>query len=404
MQQREEENRGLAFNALLVLHYTMTSKKHILPTALYIHIPFCAKKCNYCDFNSMVSESRVVDRYLHALSKELDTLGSQYTFTTIYIGGGTPSLLSKIQLERLLRSVIRYNPTSQTQEYTVEANPGMLTIDKVRLLKEYAVNRVSLGIQSFQDRQLQFLGRIHSSDDARNAFTLLRNAGFKNINIDLIFGCPEQTLNDWKKDLEIAIALNPEHISTYALTYEEETPLTRDLKNEVIRKLDEYTELEMYKTAIEYLTLNGYNHYEISNFAKGGYECSHNYVYWRNTSYMGVGAGAHSFIDGMRMSNEKDVFRYIHGMHENKDVKSFRECLPQDHFVSETVIMALRLRQGITNTDFYERFGSAIQDQFGDTISILRKAGLVSYDDERLKLTEKGLFVADTVMAEFIYI
>lgn len=380
----------------------MISKKHILPTALYIHIPFCARKCNYCDFTSIVSESHIVDRYLHALRKELDALESHNAFTTAYIGGGTPSLLTETQLEELLCNVIRYIPTTKIQEYTVEANPGTLTVDKVRLLKEYSVNRISLGIQSFQDRQLQFLGRIHSGNDARNAFSLLRNAGFKNINIDLIFGCPEQTPDVWKKDLETAVELNPEHISTYALTYEEGTPLTRDLKNEMICKLDEYTELEMYKTAIEYLTFNNYNHYEISNFAKSGYECSHNYVYWKNTSYVGVGAGAYSFIDGMRMSNEKDVFRYIDGIHENKNVKSFRECLPQDHFVSETVIMSLRLRQGIANTDFYERFGCNIQDQFGDTISILRKAGLVSYDNERLKLTEKGLFVADTVMTEFI--
>ena len=203
-------------------------------------------------------------------------------------------------------------------------------------------------------------------------------------------------------DVKPILELNPEHISTYALTYEEGTLLTRDLENEVVNKLDEYVELEMYKTAISYLTSNGYNHYEISNFARDGYECAHNHVYWENMSYVGVGAGAYSFIDGVRSSNEKDVFKYIDGINENKNVKSFRENLQPNQFASETVVMSLRLRRGILNADFQERFGYKIEDQFGDQIDRLTKDGLVSYEDERLKITEKGLFVADTVMTEFV--
>ncbi|MEK7749857.1 MAG: radical SAM family heme chaperone HemW, partial [Planctomycetota bacterium] len=199
------------------------------PNSLYIHIPFCARKCRYCDFNSIVSESKTIDRYLHAIEKELSVLKGRYVFNTVYIGGGTPSILSEVQLEKLLQSVIRYIPSSEIQEYTVETNPGTLTVNKIGLLKEYMVNRISLGVQSFQDRQLQFLGRIHSSNDVRNAFALLRKAGFRNINIDLIFGCSEQSLDDWEKDLKTVAELSPEHISTYALTYEEGTLLTRDL-------------------------------------------------------------------------------------------------------------------------------------------------------------------------------
>jgi len=374
----------------------------MLHNALYIHIPFCARKCRYCDFNSIVSESKTINRYLHAIEKEFSVLKGRYVFNTVYIGGGTPSILSEVQLEKLLQSVIRYIPSSEIKEYTVEANPGTLTVNKIGLLKEYLVNRISLGVQSFQDRQLQFLGRIHSSNDAKDAFDSLRKAGFKNINIDLIFGCSEQSIEDWGKDLKTVVELNPEHISTYALTYEEGTLLTRDLEEAVIHKLDECVELEMYKTAIRYLTRNGYNHYEISNFAKYGYVCAHNHVYWKNMGYVGVGAGAFSFIDGVRTSNEKYLGKYIDGINENKNVKSFRENLQINQFASETVVMSLRLRQGISNTDFYERFGYKIEDQFGEQMNRLAKYGLVSYENEILKLTGKGLFVADTVMTEFV--
>lgn len=374
----------------------------MLHNSLYIHIPFCARKCRYCDFNSIVSESKTVDRYLHAIEKELSILKGRYVFNTVYIGGGTPSILSEVQLEKLLQSVIRHIPSSEIREYTFEANPGTLTVNKIGLLKEYLVNRISLGVQSFQDRQLQFLGRIHSSNDAKNALDSLRKTGFRNINIDLIFGCPEQSIEDWEKDLKTVVELNPEHISTYALTYEEGTSLTRDLDDSVIHKLDEGVELEMYKTAMRYLARSGYNHYEISNFAKYGYECAHNHAYWNNMGYVGVGVGAFSFIDGVRTSNEKDIDKYIDGINENKNIKSFRENLQINQFASETVIMSLRLRQGISNVDFYERFGYTIEDQFREQINRLTKDGLISYADERLKLTEKGLFVADTVMTEFI--
>ncbi|MEK7699233.1 MAG: radical SAM family heme chaperone HemW, partial [Planctomycetota bacterium] len=285
--------------------------KDASPKALYIHIPFCVKRCNYCDFNSTVSASNTIDRYLDAVEREFETLKDRYLFHTVYIGGGTPTVLNEFQLERLLDSAIHYGMVSDnTKEFTVEANPATLTETKARLLKERLVNRISMGVQSFQDKHLKTLGRIHTGDDAKDTFALLRRAGFHNINIDLIFGCPGQTLDDWEKDLEAAIGLNPEHVSTYALTYEDETPLARDMQNKVISKLDESVELEMYKTAITYGTNNGYNHYEISNFAKSGYECLHNYFYWKNLSYAGVGAGAFSFINGVRTAHEKNVLSY----------------------------------------------------------------------------------------------
>lgn len=374
----------------------------MIPNALYIHIPFCARKCRYCDFNSVVSESDTINLYIDTLESELRALGDRYVFETFYIGGGTPSILSEAQLEKLLHAVIRHVPSSGIQEFTVEANPGTLTRHKARLLKEYLVNRISLGVQSFQERRLSFLGRIHSGNDARDAFALLREVGFRNINIDLIFGHPGQSPDDWESDLQAALELSPEHISTYALTYEEGTSLTEDLENGVIQELDEYTALEMYKTSIRCLAQDGYNHYEISNFAKQGRECVHNLVYWKNLGYVGVGAGAFSFIDGVRTSNEKDISKYIDGINKHTRTKPFRENLALNQCASETVVMSLRLRRGISNTDFYKRFGYNIEDQFREQIHGLSKDGLVSYEDERLKLTEKGLFIADTVMAEFV--
>ena len=376
--------------------------KDIKVNALYIHIPFCIKKCVYCDFNSVVSNTKTIDQYLDAINKELNSLNGRYVFNTIYIGGGTPSVLTEAQLGKLLNNVVSCVQASEIKEFTIEANPGTLTSNKVRLLKEYLVTRVSLGIQSFNDKQLNFLGRIHSGNDAINAFNLLRNVGFDNINIDLIFGCPEQSFGDWESDLRTVIELNPKHLSIYALTYEEGTPLRRNWVNGNVKKLDECVELEMYKTAIGYLTDSGYNHYEISNFAKDGYECIHNYIYWRNEGYTGVGAGAFSFVDGLRTSNIRDVYQYIEGINEGRNIKTFSECLQHEHFASETVIMNLRLRQGISDKDFHDRFGYKIYDRFGRLINRLVEDGLISYDNETLKLTDKGLFVADTVMAEFL--
>ena len=376
--------------------------KDIKVNALYIHIPFCIKKCVYCDFNSVVSNTKTIDQYLDAINKELNSLKGRYVFNTIYIGGGTPSVLTEAQLGKLLNNVVSCVQASEIKEFTIEANPGTLTSNKVRLLKEYLVTRVSLGIQSFNDKQLNFLGRIHSGNDAINAFNLLRNVGYDNINIDLIFGCPEQSFGDWESDLRTVIELNPKHLSIYALTYEEGTPLRRNWVNGNVKKLDECVELEMYKTAIGYLTDNGYNHYEISNFAKDGYECLHNYIYWRNEGYTGVGAGAFSFVDGLRTSNIRDVYQYIEGINEGRNIKTFSECLQHEHFASETVIMNLRLRQGISDKDFHDRFGYKIYDRFGRLINRLVEDGLISYDNETLKLTDKGLFVADTVMAEFL--
>ncbi|MBM4053203.1 MAG: radical SAM family heme chaperone HemW [Planctomycetes bacterium] len=371
-------------------------------SSLYIHIPFCAKKCDYCDFNSVVSESGIIDHYLHAVERELNVFEGKYSYDTVYIGGGTPTIVNENQIKTLLSIVNKHIKNKKAFEYTVEANPGTLTKNKMKLLRDYGVNRISVGIQSFQDDYLKFLGRIHSGAIATKCVELLVSEGFKNINVDLIFGYPGQTLDEWMQDLQRVVELKPEHISTYALTYEGETPLVKKARNGLVIKLDEDVELEMYQTAMRFLRENNYCHYEISNFAKPGYECSHNINYWNNKEYLGVGAGAYSFIDGERSMNERSVSHYIKGIEESTNVKVFRESLPLHTFASETIVMALRMMRGMSGKDFYDRFGYKIGEQFGAQISDLKRLGLLNDDDERLKLTEKGLFVADSVMAEFL--
>lgn len=376
-------------------------------TALYIHVPFCKRKCGYCSFNSIEYESGTADSYIDAVGKEIAlathlTGSRKYGFKTIYIGGGTPSVLNEDQLRRLLELVkgcIEYN---ELIEYTVEANPGTLSEEKVHILKENLVNRVSLGAQTFNDAHLKTLGRIHTSKQTTQTYSLLRGTGFDNINIDIIFGIPSQKIEEWQDDLNFAIALDPEHISTYSLTYENGTVFNKLISRGVFQRISESNELDMYKSAIDLLARSGFNHYEISNFAKSGKRSIHNMVYWQNQGYIGIGPGACSFINGRRTSNETDVLKYIQNVNNNKSNIIFCEHLsPKDH-AAETLIMGLRMRSGISNNRFLKQTGYLFSDIFSGQISELEKAGYISFSENRLSLTEKGLFVADSVMMEFL--
>ncbi|MGR3178948.1 MAG: radical SAM family heme chaperone HemW [Candidatus Anammoxibacter sp.] len=371
-------------------------------TALYIHIPFCARKCNYCDFNSIEYENSIVDAYINAIEKELDLIRDKYVFRTIYIGGGTPTVLNGNQLKELLNLINGCIDHRELIEYTVEANPGTLSKEKIHILKNNLVNRISLGAQSFNDAHLKTLGRIHTSKNTYNTYSLLRENGFSNINIDLIFGIPYQTVKEWQDDLNLAISLNPEHISTYSLTYENGTVFDKLLSRGVYQKINESDELDMYKSAISLLTNNGFTHYEISNFAKEGNDSLHNLVYWKNQEYIGIGPGACSFINGRRVSNEKDVVKYIQNVDTHKDNTTFSENLPPREHASETLIMGLRMKSGISNNRFLRQTGYQFADIFNTQMSELRKMGFINSNNGRLSLTEKGLFVADSVMMEFL--
>jgi oxygen-independent coproporphyrinogen III oxidase len=298
--------------------------------------------------------------------------------------------------------VSEYIDKSILKEYTIEANPGTLDDKKISILKNNLVNRVSIGAQSFNNSYLKLLKRIHTANEAKDVFINLRENGFKNINIDLIYGYPGQNLNEWKMDLMQTSMLDPEHVSAYCLSYEQGTPITEMKDSGIFRRLDEEEELKMYEYTKDFLSNKGYLHYEISNFAKSGKKCKHNIVYWKNEEYTGIGAGAFSFIDGKRYCNIKDISEYISTAKSKKNLICFSEELSQEKRASEILIMSLRMSSGITKTEFLKRSGFDLSGLFGKQINDLAKAGLINFDDERIKLTRKGMSVADSVMIEFI--
>ena len=370
--------------------------------ALYIHIPFCISKCIYCDFNSIVIKSQVVDEYLKAIENELQSTTGKYSFKTVYIGGGTPTVLNETQLSRLLSMIAEYVDVPNLNEYTIEVNPGTLNDEKTFILKNNHIDRISIGIQSFNDKYLKLLGRIHSANDAKDIFFNLREKGFGNINIDLIYGYPAQALNEWKMDLRECFKLDPEHISAYCLTYEQGTPIVEMTDCGTLKKLSEEEELKMYEFTNDFLCDKDYNHYEISNFAKQGKECRHNTVYWENREYIGVGAGAFSYVNGERYGNIKNVKEYISSVKSKKELICFSETLPQKKRASEILIMALRMTSGISRKEFTKRSGFDLSELFEKQLHNLTQAGLINYDDERVKLTRRGLSMADSVMMEFV--
>ncbi|OHB89924.1 MAG: hypothetical protein A3D13_05635 [Planctomycetes bacterium RIFCSPHIGHO2_02_FULL_40_12] len=378
----------------------MSIQKHI--PSLYIHIPFCISKCIYCDFNSIVMKSQQVDEYLNAIENELQAINGKYSFTTVYVGGGTPTVLNETQLNRLLNIISKHVDVSNLREYTMEANPGTLNDGKIFALKDGHVNRVSIGVQSFNDKYLNLLGRIHSAKEAKEIYYSLREKGFDNINIDLIYGYPSQHLNEWKTDLRECFRLGPEHISAYCLTYERGTPLVEMKDSGMLKKLSEEEELKMYEYTNSFLGNNGYIRYEISNFAKPGRECRHNTVYWENREYIGIGTGSFSYVNGERYCNIKNVKEYIYAVKSKKRLICFSEKLPQEKRASEILIMALRMTSGISRKEFFNRSGLDLTKLFGRQLNNLAQSGLINLDDQRIKLTRKGLTVADSVMMEFV--
>ncbi len=375
--------------------------QHHIPS-LYIHIPFCISKCIYCDFNSIVMKSPAVDEYLKAIEKELQSATENYSFRTVFIGGGTPTVLNERQLSWLLRMIAKHVDVPNLREYTIEVNPGTLSDEKAVIMKNSYVGRISIGIQSFNDRYLKLLGRIHSANEAKDVFLNVREKGFKNISIDLIYGYPAQTLSEWKKDLRECCTLGPEHISAYCLTYESGTPIVKMTDSGNMKRLSEEEELKMYEFTNDFLCDKGYNHYEISNFAKQGKECQHNTVYWENREYIGIGAGAFSYVNGERSCNIKSVKEYITSIESKKKSICFSEKLPQKQRASEILIMALRMTSGISKKEFIERSGFDLNELFRKQLYDLTRAGLINFDDERVKLTKKGLSLADSVMMEFV--
>jgi len=373
--------------------------------ALYVHIPFCVAKCTYCSFNSYAGLEHLHEVYADALQNEFSLSAHErgpLEVSSVYIGGGTPTILSAELLGRVVRPCKDHFVVHADAEITVEANPGSVDAMDLSRLRTIGVNRISLGVQSFNDVMLALLGRMHDAEQAQAAYHLARQAGFDNVNLDLIYGLPGQSLEEWKADLSKAIALRPEHLSLYCLTLEEETPLSRSVSAGDVPNPDPDLAAEMYETAEAELAGAGYVHYEISNWAQQGRECRHNLVYWHNEPYLGFGAGAHSFDGVFRYHNVLSPREYVQRMASGGEAVAEREEIDRATEMSETMILGLRLREGVSFSDFQVRFAVAPEQVFADQMKELSDLGLVELKGGAVRLTNRGRLLGNEVFERFL--
>lgn len=372
---------------------------------IYIHIPFCKQRCSYCAFYSTTLYN-IKERYVDAICKEL-VMRKGYaggeTIETIYLGGGTPSTLPMELFGKICNTIYATYPVSENPEVTIECNPDDLTHEFLTQLKQLPFNRISMGIQSFNDAQLKRLGRRHNAEKARQAVANAREAGYDNISIDLIFALPGSTIAEWEHDLESAIALHPDHISAYNLTYEEGTPLHRMMKEGALSELSEEENLAQFHMLIEKFKEAGYRHYEISNFARPGHESRHNSSYWNDTAYIGCGAAAHSYNETSRQWNIADIKEYIKGIENGKPVFEI-EHLSEEEQYNDTILTRLRTATGIPLEWMKERFSSKLNSYMLHAAEKEISLGNMKKEKRHLSLTEKGIFISDAVIREFIYI
>ena len=361
---------------------------------LYIHIPFCKTICTYCDFTKRVSNENNFIKYINRLSEEIDSYNDNlFSIDTVYIGGGTPNVLPLALLEQLFKKI--ENILKVSKENTIELNPELITNDLCILLKKYNFNRVSLGIQTVNDKSIKLLNRHHTKDDVINSFKLLRENGINNINCDLIFGIPNTNIDDVKNDLEFILNLNPTHISYYSLILEEKTILKYQVDNNLIDMLDDDIVADMYDYIRDVLKNNNYIHYEISNFAKSGYESIHNKIYWNVEEYIGVGLGASGYLGGYRYDNNTDLKAYF---------KTFKEnCykLTIEDKKNEFMMLGLRLVSGVSINRYNELFNSNIFDDF-KVINELINKGLLVIEKDNIKIPDDKLLLANLVWSEFV--
>ena len=369
--------------------------------SLYIHIPFCKQKCLYCDFPSYSGKEKLMEEYIDALNKEILQKAEQYNINSIFIGGGTPSYLRDSNLQSLLVTLNKLK-LKQNLEFTVECNPGTLNKRNLDIMKKYNVNRISMGLQSTKNSVLKEIGRIHSYEEFRNNYFLAIESGFDNINVDLMFGLPNQTFEDWKKSLEEVATLESAHISAYSLIIEEGTHFYDLYKNDKLKLPDEDKERLMYLATKEILNKYGYHQYEISNFAKTGKECFHNKVYWKCDEYLGLGVSASSFIDKKRIKNIDDIQDYIEKIKRNEDVTEEIHVNDINDNMEEFIFMGLRMIEGIEINEFKERFNEDIYEIYRDIIDKNIKKELLICSSGRLFLSPKGMEISNYVMSDFI--
>jgi oxygen-independent coproporphyrinogen-3 oxidase len=390
--------------------------------ALYVHIPFCQAKCPYCDFNSYAGLEHLMAPYVDALIAEM-ALWREATrdarVTSVFFGGGTPSFLPLAEAERIFAAIRRSFSAEggPDAEITVEANPGSAHSARLDGLRQMGFNRLSLGVQSFQDDDLRLLGRVHSAAEAREAYRAAGQAGFENVNLDLIYGLPRQPLAAWQRTLAEAIDLRPEHLSLYALTLEEGTPLAADIAHGRLPAPDPDLAADMYLWAAEALATAGYQQYEISNWALPGHRCRHNLVYWHNEPYLGLGAGAHSCLGGFRFAAVRDPSRYIREVIASgaeprtnglagflaglRHLESVEETTPA-RAMAETVILGLRLVEGVSAAAFRRRFGASLLSVYGPAVAELTALGLLERANGRVRLTPKGRLLGNEAFERFL--
>ena len=387
---------------------------------LYVHIPFCQTKCSYCDFNTYERIEDQIPNYVTALTNEIKAwsdLLSQPVVHTIFLGGGTPSYLPVDNIKHILSTIHSSYKVYESAEITLECNPGDITLERASGWSDAKVNRVSMGVQSFNDGLLALLGRRHTAHEAKQAFHTLRKAGFNNQSLDLIYGLPHQSASQWSDTLNEAVALGPDHISLYSLQVEEGTPLAVDVKKGRYPIPDDDLAAEMYEEAQHKLRANGFTQYEISNWAKPGMKSQHNIIYWLNEPYLGIGAGAHSWLDGQRFFNLKSPTRYVTAMDNNhKEINQDPIATMQTPFgpveqvdvttatidIGETMMMGMRLNAGVSHKRFEKRFGTPLDKIFPKELNRLVALGLVEITAEGVRLTDKGRLLGNEVFAEFI--
>ena len=374
--------------------------------AVYVHIPFCIQKCGYCDFNAYLYHTATARAYVTALRQEIahaaERSWTDYVVPSVYVGGGTPSTLTPVDLTGLLRLIRTSFPVPAEAEITVEADPGTIALDGLTALRTGGFNRISLGVQAFDDALLRQLDRRHSAEDARRALVWARRAGFMDLNLDLMFGLPGQTLAAWEASLREALSFAPTHLSVYGLTIEARTPFYRRQERGQLVVPDEEAQAIMFERAEQILSAAGYVHYEISNYALPGWRSCHNLHYWHHGEYLGFGAGAHAYLDGYRCENERLPWRYIGAITARGEAAGEPEYVDAERRRHEGLMVGLRLREGINLATFAAAYGVACETTYAEPIAELSQAGYLQLTDGRLCLTDRGRLVADAVLGRLV--
>jgi oxygen-independent coproporphyrinogen-3 oxidase len=366
-----------------------------------VHVPFCAHHCGYCDFAVVAGQDHQMDLYLEALACELSTLGQPQAVQTLFLGGGTPTYLDCPRLERLLQDVMRWLPLEPGHEFTVESNPNTLSPDKIAVLAAHGVNRVSLGAQSFHPHLLRTLERDHQPHEVARAVVWVKER-IGQVSLDLIFGVPGQTVVEWHEDLSRALDLQPDHLSTYGLTYEKGTRLWKQREHGDVQAVGEETELELYAHALDVLAEAGFEHYEISNHARPGRRCRHNQVYWANHAYFGFGLGAARYIQGRRELNVRNLPEYLRCALAGEPVAFQTETLAPEARARETMAVQLRRAEGIDRLAFQEQTGFDLDALAAPALARYVELGLLQDDGVRVALTRQGKFVADSLIENLL--